>query len=164
MNIYLDMDGVVADFDRYAFELLGVEPVGGVYPQDQWKKIAENPRLYRDLPECQDADRLVNEIRDLARLHRATLTFLTAVPKDNDMPWAFYDKVNWAADRFPDIPVWFGPYSRDKQIRAAADSILIDDRKSNIDEWQAAGGHGILYVDAQAAIDQLSKVLRSGVV
>ena len=55
-TLYLDMDGVVADFDEYAFRVLGVAPSGGVYPDDIWNQIAENDRLYRDLKKTDYAD------------------------------------------------------------------------------------------------------------
>jgi 5'(3')-deoxyribonucleotidase len=71
--------------------------------------------------------------------------FLTAVPKGNDVPWAFYDKVVWVQNYFPDIPVMFGPFSKDKWQHCKPGDILIDDRKSNIAEWQAAGGRPILH-------------------
>ena len=48
-SLYIDMDGVVADFDRYAHQKLGIGPSEGKYPQNVWKVLIENPRLYRDL-------------------------------------------------------------------------------------------------------------------
>ena len=52
--IYLDMDGVVSDFDGYAEPIVGFRTPGGVrYDQEGWSKISANQRVYRDLPECQ---------------------------------------------------------------------------------------------------------------
>ena len=69
--------------------------------------------------------------------------FLTAVPKGNDVKWAFYDKVNWATTHYPDIPVMFGPYSHDKHVHCKLGDVLIDDRTSNCEEWRHAGGVAI---------------------
>jgi hypothetical protein len=71
------------------------------------------------------------------------LMFLTAVPKGNDVKWAFYDKVNWATTHYPDIPVMFGPYSHDKHVHCKLGDVLIDDRTSNCEEWRHAGGVAI---------------------
>ena len=58
-TLYIDMDGVVADFDRYAQETLGLPPSGGMYPPEEWQRIAENDRIYRDLEKTPYADKLV---------------------------------------------------------------------------------------------------------
>jgi 5'(3')-deoxyribonucleotidase len=63
------------------------------------------------------------------------------VPKNDDVPWAFYDKVLWATNYFPDIPVHFGPHSWDKYKHCRVEGdILVDDRPDNCEQWLAAGG------------------------
>jgi 5'(3')-deoxyribonucleotidase len=157
-KLYLDMDGVVADFDEYAFRTLGVPPSQGIYPDDIWQKLAANERIYRDLIKTPYADDLVAECRDLAITKDYDLIFLTAVPKANDIKWAFYDKVFWAREYFPDIPVHFGPYSVDKWRHCQPGDILIDDRVSNIDEWRTAEGIAIHHQDIKATLFELSKL------
>lgn len=157
-TLYLDMDGVVADFDEYAFRTLGVPPSAGIYPDDIWEKLAENKRIYRDLIKTPYADDLVAECVDLALSKEYDLRFLTAVPKANDIKWAFYDKVIWAQNFFPDIPVFFGPFSKDKWRHCLAGDILIDDRASNIDEWRAAGGIAIHHKNIKATLFELNKL------
>jgi 5'(3')-deoxyribonucleotidase len=158
-TLYLDMDGVVADFDEYAARTLGVPPSAGIYPDEVWYKLASNARLYRDLVKTSYADELVFQCSRLAKLHNYELKFLTAVPKGNDVPWAFYDKVVWCQTYFPGIPVMFGPFSRDKHVHCQAGDILIDDRKSNIEEWQAAGGKAILHTDFVSTMEQLNHLI-----
>ena len=157
-TLYLDMDGVVADFDEYAHRLLGVPPSGGIYPDEVWKKLAANPRIYRDLKKTPYADQLVEECKDFALTKEYNLYFLTAVPKGNDVKWSFYDKVIWAQQYYPDIPVMFGPYSKDKWQHCEAGDILIDDRQSNIDEWRAAGGIAIHHVGIDSTLYEISRL------
>ena len=66
--------------------------------------------------------------------------FLTAIPHDDTIPYAIYDKVRWADKHFPGIPVLFGPYSFDKQLHCKPRDILIDDRSDNCNDWRMAGG------------------------
>lgn len=156
-TLYLDMDGVVADFDGYAKQVLGLPPSGGTYPDHIWKQLALNHRLYRDLSPTPYAHTLVDFCKDLCQRQGWDLLFLTAVPKGNDMPWAFYDKVIWAQDFFPDIPVHFGPYSHDKHYHCRPGDILIDDRTSNCEEWRSAGGIAIQHL---GDIDKTLQYLR----
>jgi 5'(3')-deoxyribonucleotidase len=157
-TLYLDMDGVVADFDEYAARTFGFPPSSGIYPDEQWQKIAENPRLYRDLNKTLYADDLVQECRDFVLTKGYDLKFLTAVPKGNDVPWAFYDKIVWIQLHFPNIPVFFGPFSKDKHVHCQAGDILIDDRLSNIEEWRAAGGIAIHHTNIDATLYELSRL------
>jgi 5'(3')-deoxyribonucleotidase len=146
-TIYLDMDGVVADFDEYAARTLGLPPSSGIYPDDRWYNLASNARLYKDLIKTPYADELVFQCSAIAKRNGFDLKFLTAVPKGNDVPWAFWDKVVWAQCYFPGIPVMFGPFSKDKWQHCKPGDVLIDDRVSNIEEWRAASGVGVHHVD-----------------
>lgn len=145
-TFYLDMDGVVADWERAAAEFFGrpqrtPDPTTGYSnTPEEWAALKQQSRFYRDLPLMPRVDELVT----LARTYRDRLgwdlLFLTAVPKDDDVPWAYYDKVLWAQERFPDIPVHFGPHSWDKWRHCRPGDILVDDRKDNCQQWRDAGG------------------------
>lgn len=142
MNIYLDMDDVVADWMAYAREYLK-EPdwqEGEMLPDTKWKRLKDDQRMYSKLPIKKDALKLVSWVTDYTHRNDFGLYFLTAIPHNNDMPWSFYDKVNWADQNFAHIPVFFGPYSHDKWKHCQPGDVLIDDRKSNCEEWERAGG------------------------
>jgi 5'-nucleotidase len=154
-RLFLDMDGVVADFDKYAYNTLGLIPSNGMYTPEVWQRLADNPRMYRDLPKTYYADKLVHTCRKFCRENNFELYFLTAVPKGNDIHWAFFDKVNWAQLYFNDIPVHFGPFSKDKHTHCKPGDILIDDRKSNIEEWKNAGGVAIHHTNFEDTVIDL---------
>jgi 5'(3')-deoxyribonucleotidase len=144
------MDGVVADWDRAATEFLkapkSVEMAGepeGRWPKDLWDRLKTQEHFYRNLPKMRQADRLVNLAREFRDQLDYTLLFLTAIPKDNDQHWAFWDKMMWAQENYPDVPVHFGPYSVDKQEHCLPGDILIDDRPDNCERWRKAGGEAI---------------------
>ena len=143
MIIYLDMDGVVADFNAYAESVLRHPAQDERFPESDWRHLRDNPRLYRDLPLIAESLDLVNVARRCRDLLGYELMFLTAVPRNNDVHWAFWDKFLWAQKYFPDIPVHFGPYSQDKHQHCQPGDILIDDRTSNIEQWRQAGGQAV---------------------
>jgi len=163
-TFYLDMDGVMADWETAASNFLGrplKDYVTGHYKNtpEEWLRIRDQSRFYRHLPLMPRAQ----ELADLGRRYRDELgwhlKFLTAVPKNDDMPWAFYDKVLWALDYFPDIPVMFGPHSQDKHRHCQQGDILVDDRRSNCEEWTRAGGWAIRVLDG--SLDSAIAVLRA---
>ena len=143
------MDEVVADWMGYARKYLQ-EPNwqdGDILPDQQWRRLKDDQRMYSKLPLKEGAMELVNWVTEYTDKHPDVgLYFLTAIPHNNDMPWAFVDKVWWAKYHFPHIPVFFGPYSHDKHVRCESpEDILIDDRISNKEEWIKAGGRAHLY-------------------
>ena len=161
-TVYLDMDGVIADFDAGIKKILGYseKDTNIHYPDSDWAKIRKNQRLYLDLPRMPDAQRII----DIARVFRDKLNwnllFLSAIPAGNDMPWSFWDKCQWAQKHYPDIPVHFGPYAHDKHKHCKPGDILVDDRSSSIIEWKNAGGLAVevkvnRYQDAIIEFDQL---------
>lgn len=139
-TIYIDMDGVVADFNSYVSNILGRQ-IGWDQQDltsDEWDILAEIPNLYRHLPLIEESVKMVGLCKSFAS--RVNVEFLTAIPRQTTMPSAKQDKIDWINDYFPGIPVNFGPYSKDKQKWARLGDILIDDKPSNIQEWGAAGG------------------------
>jgi 5'(3')-deoxyribonucleotidase len=162
-TFYLDMDGVVADWDTAASQFLGrpQRPANDLThyknTPEEWARIKTQSRFYRSLPLMPRCVELV----DLARRYRDTLgwnlLFLTAVPKDDDVPWAYYDKVLWAGEHFPDVPVHFGPHSWDKHKHCLPGDILVDDRPDNCSQWIESGGLAVQVLgnDLGDAISQI---------
>lgn len=147
--IYIDIDDVLAEWRGQAERLLGHEiskdPAHHL-PSKEWQRIKNEVRFYRTLPLMPNARDLIAWLQRYERRHaNVQLGFLTALPHDNDMPWAYYDKVMWCQDYFPSIPVFFGPQAADKYKHCTFGDILIDDRESNILDWERAGGIGHLY-------------------
>jgi hypothetical protein len=151
-TLFLDMDGVLADFDAAAKEFLQASDLdleqarkNNKWTRTQWEQIKEhNPRFYLTLPKTAFADQLVAEARKFRDTLNWQLKILTAIPSGNDMPWAFYDKILWQQQYYPDIPVMFGPYSKDKYLHCkTSGDILIDDRYSNCQAWREATGIAI---------------------
>jgi 5'(3')-deoxyribonucleotidase len=140
------MDDVVADWMTAAKAIVNRNwNYGERIPDSDWTKVKARQRFYRDLPVKPGATELVEWCRDYKDRTDCGLFFLTALPHDYSMPWASQDKVWWAHDHFPKIPVFFGPFSHDKWRHCKTGDILIDDRTSNCEEWRSAGGHAHVY-------------------
>jgi hypothetical protein len=147
MIIYLDMDDVVADWMPAARAIVNRNwDYGERIPDSDWNKVKAKSRFYRDWPIKPGAHELVEFCRNLkAEGIIEDLRFLTALPHDYSVPFAAYDKVLWAMERFERIPVLFGPYSHDKWRHCQPGDILIDDRTSNCEEWIRSGGKAHIY-------------------
>lgn len=144
-TFFLDMDGVVADWVENAARVIGRRLYDSdvYYSHEEWNSLRADPHIFRNLPmmpRCEELVALARQYRDVLGWE---LMFLTAIPHNNDVPWTFHDKMLWVGERFPDIPVHFGPYSEDKHRHCTPGDILVDDRGSNCTEWRAAGGIAI---------------------
>ena len=67
-TLFLDMDGVVSDFNAYARKILPnslFDPnTDQSWDSNDWITLRSNPRLYRDIPKTPEADELVNFARE----------------------------------------------------------------------------------------------------
>lgn len=163
-TLYLDMDGVVADWLAGATKIIGYEldDPNAMYPNSDWQKIRNEKRIFRNLPKTRRADELVKLARTFRDELGYELYFLTAIPHNNDVPHCFQDKVEWVKDYYPDIPVFFGPYSVDKWRRCQPGDILVDDRSDNCATWAEHGGRAIKVskgCDLDSAIRELEEIL-----
>ena len=158
--VYLDMDGVLADFFG------GVEFLYGV---EHWKQLTNDKTkdlkkevidritgtdFFAVLPKFPTADALIDTVK---KFTGGNFSINTSPLRGDHENSAKYKKL-WIQNNIetPDSIVVTGrkeTYAKDKA--SGTPNILIDDRPVNIQKWQAAGGYGILY---QANRDQLNKV------
>jgi hypothetical protein len=155
------MDDVVADWMGEARRIVKRNwNYGERIPDEDWNKVKAKARFYRDLPIKPGAHELVDYCSlAVANGLADEVRFLTALPHNFSVPFAPYDKVFWATERFPNIPVLFGPYSHDKWKHCQPGDILIDDRTSNCEEWIAAGGQAHIYRTWEACEPWLKSIL-----
>ena len=158
--VYLDMDGVLADFFG------GVEFLYGV---EHWKQLTNDKTkdlkkevidritgtdFFAVLPKFPTADALIDMVK---KFTGGNFSINTSPLRGDHENSAKYKKL-WIQNNIeqPDEIVVTGrkeTYAKNKGT--GTPNILIDDRPINIQKWQAAGGYGILY---QANRDQLTKV------
>lgn len=147
-QLYLDCDGVLADFDKGATAILGLPPRAfekrhglGKF----WQKLATAPDFYFGLPLMDDATELFEAVRDLDPI------ILTGLPRGN---WAADQKVRWAAQYFPGTKI-ITTMARDKRNHAKEGDVLVDDQDRHRGLWEEAGGVFIHHKSAQQSIKEL---------
>lgn len=163
-TIYLDMDGVLANFDKQIVALFGKHFYEiGQDSQDRWNIISDRcDTIYRHLEKMPDADELVAGVFALAIQYRQSVGILTAIPKFGHVPNAITHKRLWVQERYPVLNLNFntGPYAVNKQMHAKEHDVLIDDSELNIPQWNAAGGFGILHTSAADSLTKLEAFLK----
>jgi len=145
-TLYIDMDGVIANFDAKAREILkdcDFDTLEERWPADGWNRIRDYPHFYRSLPKMPQADQLMALAERFRDELGWELYMLTAIPRLNDVPDCFWDKTEWMREHYPNVAVRFGPYSDDKQYHCQPGDILVDDRTSNCGQWRSSGGHAV---------------------
>ena len=152
MQLYLDCDGVLADFDKGATELLGMPP--RVFEKRRglaafWRELARHPDFYGTLPLMPDAMTLFDAVRHLNPV------ILTGLPRGQ---WAAPQKVKWAAEHFPGTRI-LTVMAVDKRNHAQAGDILVDDQLKHAHLWEGAGGIFVHHTDAQSTIVRLHQLI-----
>ena len=150
--LYCDMDGVLCDFDERFFSLFKKQPAEiegdpNKGPAYFWAMIHRVGKKY-----WSDMKPTPHGLELWAEISKYNPSLLTAPPKKKgDMtqldPVTMEGKREWAEKYLSPSPseIIF-KRSKDKQLIAQRDvalglkPILIDDRQSNIKEWEAAGG------------------------
>ena len=149
-KIYLDMDGVIADFDKRYKELYNIAPKEA----DTYKTfdkffttfIAEKQFAKLDL--MPDAMELINYLRSLP-IPTEILSSTSSEKRDAEIR---EQKVEWLHKHKLTFPINLVPGKRLKRNFSNPSSLLIDDTAQNIDQWRAEGGVGILHTDAITTI------------
>ena len=158
-QIFLDQDGVLADFESGLTKALGykvdLKSKKDVYDKEKRKLTAQ--RLFRNLKPLPDAWKLVDYCMN-SGIHTEILTAAGTVNRT----LVIKDKIDW-------IRRYINPYwiiiptfkGSQKAAFAHKKAVLIDDRQRNIDAWVEAGGIGILHKTADDTIEQLDEIINA---
>ena len=153
-TIYSDMDGVLVDFNE-RFKRFS----GGIPPKDYEDKYGKEKfwdlidketgvRFWVGMPWMSDG----KQLWDYIKTYNPTL--LSSPSRSNSSRMG---KRIWRKRNLPSTKLVLAQASK-KQNYANPDSILIDDRVSNIDQWVKAGGIGILHTDTVSTINKLKEL------
>ena len=153
-KVFVDLDGVVADFVSAALALhkanhkevlsnmLGrfcLTEALGLTTSQFWKGIEEEPFFWQNLDKTPEADLLFSILEDM--FDPSQIYFLTA---PSLCPQSHWGKAEW-------VKKHYGKYftrliiTGHKHLLASKDTLLIDDNPSNCEKFSAAGGSTILF-------------------
>lgn len=152
-TLFVDLDGVVADLDRF---LIG--KIGKTFSEHRerdneiWAALdrmhERGEKTFGALPLIPDARELWEPLRQY-QPHILTAT-------GNRYEIVAPEKREWVEKNLPDHgKIITVQKSRDKAQYARPTHVLIDDRMASIGPWREAGGIGILHTNAQSSLDQL---------
>ena len=153
-TIYSDMDGVLVDFDTRFKEFSG-----GIEPQDYvdqfglekfWELIDEKVGVRFWVGMDWMSDGLT--YWDYIKKYKPILLSAPSRHKHSQIGKRMFAKKHLPTSKL------ILAFAHQKKDYANENSILIDDRSKNIDQWRAAGGIGILHTDAASTIEKLKEL------
>jgi 5'-nucleotidase len=135
-QLFLDLDGVFADFEAHYLECFGAHC--SEHDDDElWANIDAHGTFFLDLPMCPGAAEFLETVKHL------NPAILTACPKTNTSLHAT-QKRQWAYKNMPGLSIFtvVGGKNKAQFVKSYRD-ILIDDFEKNCSAWRAAGGLAI---------------------
>ena len=151
-KIFLDMDGVLVNFDEQFKELTGEYPkqYEQTHTQDEFWEVIDSAGVgfWRGMKWMPGGEALYNR----AAKHDHVLL---SSPSRSEV--SKIGKRLWRRDKTPNTKLILSR-SHLKKNYAAPNHILIDDRESNIKQWRDAGGIGILYKSSEQVNKELDKL------
>jgi len=158
-KIYLDMDGVIADFSKKYRELYKIYP----HEADTYKtfdgffiKFIES-REFTKLDLMPDAMKLIEYLKSLS-IPTEILSSTSSEKRDADIR---EQKLEWLKNHGIDFPAILVPGKRHKKNYSNAKSLLIDDTEQNISQWREAGGVAIHHKDVISTLNILKGLLNT---
>lgn len=151
MQLFLDCDGVLADFDGSAEAIFGLPPrkfEDKFGTKRFWVDLQSHEDFYTNLPLMPDARELFEAVEHLNPV------ILTGLPVGD---WAEPQKRRWGLKHFPDTTM-ICCMSKDKKDHMQPGDILIDDWPKYKSVWEEAGGIFILHTSAKESIAKLKEL------
>jgi len=146
MKLFVDMDGVLADFDAHHQAVFGF-PADKVADNVDWEAVRQAEDFYLNIPPMPDMEKLWRFIAPLNPI------VLTGVP--GKVPEAPANKRGWVAKHIGGHVEVRCCRSREKYLHARPGDVLIDDWEKYRHLWLGAGGYWITHRNANDTIADL---------
>lgn len=148
VRTYVDCDGVLADFDALAKQVLGTDPRSFEEEHGSdafWETIRSYPNFYRNLPVLEGALELMEYLEPYRPI------ILTGSP--SYIPEGHFDKQEWVKKVFGSKQPVITCQSKNKSNFCWPGDVIIDDWPKHVSAWEDAGGHWILHKSAAESIE-----------
>lgn len=154
--VYVDMDGVLADFDRGYYDISGMN-TDAVSDEELWSAIEAygKAKFFAQLPWMDGSKDMWNFITQ----NFLKVKILSALGKsDATNRQTTQGKTSWLRHHLPNLhtdDIILVENKHKKRHYSRPGDIIIDDTPVVIQEWVKKGGIGILHKTAQETISQL---------
>lgn len=154
ITLYLDMDGVLCNFDK-AYRAYDPEKSD----RKRFRQAVMDYHIFEDLEFMPDAQELLNHV---SRLNGITVEILTSMGTFDVIQGnaAKMQKIKWLNSKNIPYKSNFVRSKEEKAKYATPTSILVDDSIGCVKPFNVAGGHGILHTTSQDSIRQIDQVIR----
>jgi 5'-nucleotidase len=155
MQTFVDLDGVLGNFDQHVIDLFGSHPDHLAYA-DLWACVGSVPDFWRTMPLMHHAQALWAFLRPYKPI------ILTGCPKlETHYDIAVQQKLIWARQQFgADVLITTCLSKHKTSFIQSADDILIDDMAGNVRRWRKAGARAIRFRNfEQTTADFLAMVV-----
>jgi FMN phosphatase YigB (HAD superfamily) len=158
-KIYLDMDGVLSDFERRYREIFGTDPaLVRAHKQfsEHWTEFVEGHHF-----NCLDYHEGALELLEFLQGLDVEIEILSSSGGEKYHNIVEQDKIIWLCEHgIPYHPNIVSGRSK-KKLYAEAGAVLIDDTEDNIKQFIEAGGEGIYHKDVNVTIARLKELLNN---
>lgn len=153
ITLYLDMDGVLANFNKRFAEIKT-----GEEDRVRFRRAVMEYNIFEDLEFLPDTQELLNHVSRLTDVRVEILTSMGTFDQQQGSA-AKYQKMKWLNVKNIPYPANFVRTKTEKAQYATPDSILIDDSVGCISPFIRKGGHGILHTNASETISILDSTI-----
>lgn len=151
-RLFIDLDGVLADFDAHYDALFGARLQRGTDPPGFWDNIRGHGSFFADLPLMPDARALWEGLADLGPV------VLTGCPPE--VPDAALQKRAWCRRHLGPGVVAVTCRSEEKRLHGRPGDVLVDDWVKYRHLWEGMGGVFVLHTSAAASVAEVRRVWR----
>lgn len=149
-QFFVDMDGVLADFDTHHENVFGLRPNKQTDNIVDWSHVNNHENFFSNIPPMPD----MRELWEYVSVYQPII--LTGVPKS--VQSASNNKESWVRKHLgPDIEIRCC-LSKEKCLHANPGDILVDDWTKYQHLWLAKGGVWITHTSARDTIEQLQRM------
>ena len=154
ITLYLDMDGVLCNFDK-AYRSLRTHATDG----KRFRAAVMEYKIFEDLEFMPDTQELLNYVTKLEDINIEILTSMGTFETDQGNQ-AKYQKMHWLKNHNIPYKANFVRSKEEKAKFAHDRAILVDDSPGCITPFAVKGGHGILHTKSSDTIQQIHDTIR----